>query len=370
MLPNILLSPNLSDRHNVAFWRSSVSPHSPSNIATSGITQPAMLAEAVVQVGKKLKATERRTWYQKMLPALIRHHQWLYSERDPRNNGLVLQIHPWETGLDNTPPWMSLIHRGSMPNWIKVVRSLHLDKVMGLMRKDYRFALPGQRLSTIDGLSLYSIQRMLRRHRYDINEILKLRIPLIEDVSFNSILARANQHLIDIAEYLRQPLPAELQQSIQLTRSAIVELWDESAGQFYSRNFKTKKLIRTPSIGTLLPLYSGCISKQQATKLVALLKNDDFFNTTFPAPSVPVNSRWFSQHLYWQGPTWVNTNWLIIDGLERYGFDEEARHIRRQTIKLISKNGPYEYFSPKDGTPAGAANFSWTAALTLDLLNR
>jgi hypothetical protein len=37
---------------------------------------------------------------------------------------------------------------------------------------------------------------------------------------------------------------------------------------------------------------------------------------------------------------------------------------------MVAKSGCAEYFDPLTGEPAGAANFSWTAALTVDLLNR
>ena len=34
---------------------------------------------------------------------------------------------------------------------------------------------------------------------------------------------------------------------------------------------------------------------------------------------------------------------------------------------MVTKAGSYEYFDPRDGSGAGAANFSWTAALAIDL---
>jgi hypothetical protein len=37
---------------------------------------------------------------------------------------------------------------------------------------------------------------------------------------------------------------------------------------------------------------------------------------------------------------------------------------------MVAGHGFYEYFNPLNGRGAGAANFSWTAALTIDLLKR
>lgn len=368
MLPHMILSKGRFKRHSISFWRSSVSPLSPDYAATSGMTQPPVLAEAVMKVGEKLPKDERRVWYLNVYPALLAYHEWLYKERDPKHTGLVFQIHPWETGLDNTPPWMEVIHAHAMPMWIQFMQATGLYKVIGSFRKDAKFTLPGERLSTLDALSLYSIQRRLRRNQYDIRKIRKHSDLLIEDISFNSIFIRANQHLTHIAKTIGKPLPEKLQENMKKTEEALDSLWDEYSGQYYSRDTTTGRLIKVPSIGTLLPLYAGTITKQRAEQLVSLLKNRHVFGATYAVPSVPLNSDWFQPHLYWQGPTWVNMNWLMIDGLKRYGFDKEAAQLTKQTIELVQKNGPSEYFSPIDGSPAGAKNFSWTAALTLDLL--
>jgi glycogen debranching enzyme len=148
------------------------------------------------------------------------------------------------------------------------------------------------------------------------------------------------------------------------------ELWDEQSGQYFSRSFVGHKLIEEETIATLMPLYSGAISKEKAARLVDILRKRRRFATDWPIPSVPINSPYFDPNKYWQGPTWVNTNWLIIQGLERYGYTEEAKLISERTIELVRNGGPSEYFNPLNGEPVGAANFSWTAALTIDLLNK
>lgn len=369
MIPNMVLTPSRIPTQASTFWRSSLSPYSPDDIETSGITQPPLLAEAIIKIGDKLSKTERRIWYQQVYPALLKYHQWLYAERDPHNEGLVLQIHPWETGLDNTPPWIYELQEHRTPLWIRIIGFLHLDTPIGLLRKDSFLSLPGERISTLNALAYYSIQRRLRRKQYNIQDILKHAELAIEDISFNAILVRANQHFKTIAKSINKQIPKELLKSFNKTDEAFEQLWDAYTGQYYSRNFVTHKLIKVGSIGTLLPLYGGTITKERAKQLVDLLNNKNLFNSQYPVPTVPLNSEWFDEHRYWQGPTWVNTNWLIIDGLLRYGYKKEAEHIRMQTLKLIASNGSREYFSPIDGSPAGAYNFSWSAALTIDLLN-
>src|SRR5690606_34485120 len=160
-----------------------------------------------------------------------------------------------------------------------------------------------------------------------------------EDVNFNSIFIRANSHLRDIADFLKVDLPEELLERMQKTESAFAALWDPYSRQYYSREFVTHRLLKESTIGTLMPLYAGCISKERAKKLVKMLEDKHVFGTNYPVPSVPVNSEWFKQHTYWQGPSWVNTNWLIIDGLKRYGFDEHAAALTESTLEMVRMSG-------------------------------
>lgn len=367
MLPNMIFADGAEFARERSIWNSAINPNSPDTIATSGITQPPMLAEAVVQIGNKLKKAERRTWYKQMYPHILAYHQWLYAERDPHNEGLVLQIHPWETGLDNTPPWMSEMHAHQLAIWIQLVKKLHLGRVFNIFRRDTQRIPAAERINVIDALGLFSTQRRLRRKGYDINRVLRRSLFSIEDLTFNSILIRANQHLQDIAAFLKEELPEDFVTHVTQTEHALDQLWDAYSGQYYSRDFVTHTLIKEPSIATLMPLYAGTISHDRAKQLVRLLENQHVFGTDYPVASVPISSSWFDPDGYWQGPTWVNTNWLIIDGLKRMGYADHAEALRQSTLDLVKQHGFYEYYNPLNGEPAGAPNFSWTAALAIDL---
>ena len=189
-------------------------------------------------------------------------------------------------------------------------------------------------------------------------------------VSFNCIFIRANTRLQDIARFCHRELPEDLLARMTKTEAALEQLWDEYAGTYWSRDFVTHKLLKQPSIATLMPLYAGCISKDRAAKLVAMLENRHMFGPEFPIPSVPLDSPKYDSNRYWQGPTWVNTNWLIIDGLRRYGYNDHANALTESTLEMVDKNGFAEYFNPETGAPLGARNFAWTAALVLDMVQQ
>jgi neutral trehalase len=368
MVPSIIFSMEnqyFADRN---FWKSWASKDSPENIATSGITQPPLLAEAIWRIGQNMPATNRQIFFKKYLPKLIKYHSWLYQERDPHEEGLTLQIHPYETGLDNTPPWMQQLREHSRPFWIAMVEKLKLDKFLNVARRDTRHLPPEQRMTNVEALMLWDSVKRLRRKHYDINKIYHRPLFAIEDVAFNSIFIRNNQIIKDIALECRVKLGQNLLAKFKKSEQALEELWDETYAIYLSRDFLANKLIREPTIASLLPLYAGTIKKERADKLVKILTNDHSFWLKYPVPSVPKNLRSFDQNRYWQGPTWVNTNWLLIDGLARMGYQKEADHIKARTIELVDKEGMWEYFNPHTGQGLGSDNFSWTAALVIDLL--
>lgn len=368
MLPNIIFRDDPIYRTDRNIWRSWLNPFAPDDVTTTGITQPPMLAEAVVMIGSKLAWPERRSWYRQMFPAIVAYHEWLYKERDPHGEGLILQIHPWETGLDNTPPWMAELHEHLLPLWIRMIQTLKLGVIINLFRRDTKSVPMDERFSAIEAVAMYDIQRRLRRKGYNIQKILNHSLFTIEDLSFNSIFIRANSHLREIAKSLREELSEDLLKKMEKTEKTFEDLWDPYSAQYYSRDFITHRLLKVPSIATLLPLYAGSISQERADQLVRQLENEHAFGPAYPVPSVPVNSFWFKPKGYWQGPTWVNTNWLIIEGLKRYGFKDHAAALCESTIEMDKKSGFSEYFDPLTGEPAGAENFSWTASLTIDLL--
>jgi neutral trehalase len=191
---------------------------------------------------------------------------------------------------------------------------------------------------------------------------------VIEDLAFNAILAVANQALARLADEVDVELPADLRRAAAVTEASLDELWDESAGQYYSRDATSGALIRISTVATFAPLWAAVVPPRRAEALVGLLTGGGFW-PRFPVPSVPTDAPQFEPERYWKGPTWVNTNWIAIQGLRRSGATAAADDLARRTIELVGARGCFEYFSPLVGTGFGAGSFSWTAALVLELLD-
>jgi len=368
MLPHMIFAEGRRDLGTKRIWQSRKRPAAPREVETSCITQPPLAAVAAWYVAEALPSPDRRAFLTELFPKLLDYHHWLYRERDPRQRGLVTLIHPWECGLDTTPPWMRELRRMRAPWWMRVALRLRLVRLVRFFRTDTKFAPAAERASAADGLRMLVLARHVKRHGFDLARMPREGSVLIEDLAFNALLAVANRSLEEIARELDQDIEPELDRRFRSTKVALEELWDEPTGQYYSRNAVTDELLDIPTVATFLPLWAGTASPPRVTRLVRRLQEPSGFWPRFPVPSVPTDARQFDDDRYWKGPTWVNMNWAITEGLRRAGATDVADELRLRTLDLVDRAGTAEYFSALDGRGFGARDFSWTAALTLDLL--
>ena len=77
----------------------------PPGVRTSGITQPPVAAIAAEYIARADPSQEVLNGLRRLYPKLIDSHRFLLVERDPESTGLACQLHPWETGMDNSPRW-------------------------------------------------------------------------------------------------------------------------------------------------------------------------------------------------------------------------------------------------------------------------
>ncbi|MCJ7673218.1 MAG: glycoside hydrolase [Acidimicrobiia bacterium] len=368
MLPHMIFADDVSDVGSERIWQSRKNPLAPRDVATSCITQPPIAAIAAWHIGQDLPADERRGFLAEALPKLVAYHSWLYRERDLQERGLVTLIHPWECGLDTTPPWMRSLRRMSKPWWLRAALKLRLSRVARFFRRDTRYAPAAERLSDDDGLRMLVLAHRAKRYDFELRRMPPKQSVLIEDLAFNSFLIVANRALTQIAGELDVAIDPELEHHFPATVAALDELWDESTGQYYSRNAITGALLEVPTVATFLPLWAD-VPPDRAARLVGHLADDSGYWPRYPVPSVPTDHRAFDAHRYWKGPTWVNMNWAIIQGLRECGAADVADELRSRTLDLTDQHGVAEYFSSLTGEGIGAENFSWTAALVLDLLD-
>jgi hypothetical protein len=336
-------------------WQSRRHPDAPRDVATSCITQPPIAAVAVERVAHALPAEDRGAFLDELVPELVAYHQWLFRERTLDGSPLITLIHPWESGLDSTPPWMRALREWQMPWWLRTAERLHLARILRSLRYDTRYLPATERASDDDGLRMLALAVHLKRYDFSLRALPRERSVLVEDVGFNAMFAAANQALTRLGE-------TSLTDEIARQRAAIDTLWHEPTQQYCSRDAVTHAPLPEPTVAGFLPLFAGV----GRPDLLQHLRTDANW-PAYPVPSVPVGTDDFQESRYWKGPTWVNTNWMIVRGLEHLGESALADDLRRRTLALVDGHGFSEYFSPLSGEGHGADAFSWTAALAVDL---
>lgn len=153
------------------------------------------------------------------------------------------------------------------------------------------------------------------------------------------------------------------------TLALLLAMWDGS--RFRARG--ETGISPTDAVVGLLPLLTGRLEKAIATALRDRLSDPDAYATPWGVPTVAVDDSEFSPERMWRGPSWVNVNALLVDGLLTNGFVAEARELAERTIAMVvHAGGPHEYVNPVTGHKAERAtsSFGWSAALVVDLAVR
>jgi len=297
----------------------------------SSITQPPLIAIAANLVFER---SQDRSFLSRIYAQVGAYHDWFDRRRDPDGDGLVCLIHPWEAGGDVLPRW----DRGMkfVPFEHEAARTL-------------RIALAG----------------VLTEYDADPVALAEHGWFHVETMDFNAIRAADMEAMAEIAGTLGKPEEsAYWQRRAEAIREAfrarmIVE------GLPYDLEGLDERPILQASAGQFMTLFGGCPTMEQAERLVNQLQESRFW-TPYPVPTSPTDAETFAPELYWRGNVWPSVNWLIYQGLRRYGFHEVANELAARSMAMLAQSGFWEFYHPLTGQGLGGKNFSW-AALILDM---
>lgn len=192
----------------------------------------------------------------------------------------------------------------------------------------------------------------------------------VESPDLNTYLYLQQETLSKIANVLGEKKDAEMwsQRADALLKQLIRLKWDAKAGLFWATHNGKRINVVTPF--NLYPLITGQMPPEIAARLVEHLTDESKFWPRYPIPTVALDDPKHDPLQMWRGPTWVNINYLFIEGLQRSGYTEVARELCRRTLDLIAGQPDiYEYYHPQTGAnpPKAASIFGWSAAIHIDL---
>lgn len=192
----------------------------------------------------------------------------------------------------------------------------------------------------------------------------------VESPDLNTYLCLQQESLARIAQVVGERGDAESWAALSdaMTERMVSRMWDAEAGLFWARKNGRPINVRTPF--NLFPLITGRMPPEIADRLVGHLTDEKQFWPRFPVPTVALDDPKFDPFQMWRGPTWVNVNYLLIEGLQRSGYPSVAAELRRRTLALIQQHADiYEYYHPETGEnpPKAASVFGWSSAVYIDL---
>ena len=192
----------------------------------------------------------------------------------------------------------------------------------------------------------------------------------VEAPDLNTYLYLQQESLAKIASAIGKQEDVEMWRgrAEAMARRLVEHAWDAESGFFWARRNDSRVNVRTPF--NLFPLITGQMPPEIAERLVTHLTDERQFWTRYPVPSVALDDPKYTHGKMWRGPTWVNVNYLLIEGLQRSGYPDLAHELRRRTLDLInSRDDIYEYYDPITGEnpPSAASMFGWSSAVFIDL---
>jgi glycogen debranching enzyme len=331
-----------------AFWDSDVG-----GVATSGLTQPPLHARAALEVARR--SSDGPAFLRRVFPRLAAQHAYLATRRDAAGGGLAAIVHPWESGLDNSPAWDDPLAAVELPP----------EGVEPYERQDRRHVDAAERPDDDAYDRFVHLARTYRDRGYADDGSSQF---LIEDPLFNAIWLWSTHALAEIAELVGEDPAPHRVAAARIHEGLVSRLWNGE--RFLARDLRTDRLIDKRTVLSLAPLLDPDLGADVAGAVAAELASAHFRGPEgLGVASFDILAPEFESRRYWRGPIWANLNWLLGRGLRQQGLDEQAEALDRTTLELVTRSGMREYYDPLTGDGLGAADFSWTAAAVLDILH-
>ncbi|SMF28315.1 Glycogen debranching enzyme [Alteromonadaceae bacterium Bs31] len=178
-------------------------------------------------------------------------------------------------------------------------------------------------------------------------------------------------------------------EAVELLQNIRLHNWDPRDGFYYSVDLNLKP-VEKPQIESLQPgklyfhvgqprnydcliqrfsvwsgfmaMWAGIATSEQAKIMVERHFHDKrSFNSVSGIRSLSPLEKMYDTRASgnpssWNGPVWINVNYLVFKGMLNYGFEDEARELAEKTILLLGRDferfgGLHEYYLPDNGEP-------------------
>ncbi len=319
----------------------------------SCISQPPVAAITLRLLFDLTKDIKRAT---RLIEPLQRWHDWWLNTRDPEGRGEPVIVHPWETGRDNSVEWDDALDRAP-------VSTTEFERV------DTGFVAAEQRPTKKHYATYIGLIEQFKTMGYEQRRMAQASGFRVNDPGVSSILAAACYDLGDVAAKCGNPGAAERAKAQSETIADALDDRRDSDGRVWTENLMNDQTIKRYTVGLGIQLIQPVLDDPVVTTLMADVLTGPVASRWGVASTSPEDPA-FEPVNYWRGPVWASASWLVVQGMLRHGKTGEARELSNRILAAVTTGGFNEYHEPTTGEGIGGGAFSWTAAVTLDLLAR
>jgi alpha,alpha-trehalase len=289
-------------------------------------SQPPFLTQMILNV---YRAKRDRNWLSSTVPAIEKYYRyWTTEPHLTKETGLSRYFDSGE---------------GPAPEVLSDERDAqgrtHYDRVKEYYRthevKDYDVSQYYDKEKDQLTPLFYTGDRSMRESGFDpSNRFGPFNIDIIhyDPVCLNSLLYLMETDTAEIMTTLGRPRDARiwLARAEERRRTMNRLMWDEKDGLYYDYDFVTKTVRRYPFATTFYPLWVGIADRKQAARVVSnlhLLERGGGLQTSS-----------YESGSQWDAPFgWAPLQMIAVEGLRRYGYQEEADRITANFLSLILK---------------------------------
>ena len=181
-----------------------------------------------------------------------------------------------------------------------------------------------------------------------------------ESVDLNCMLVMEAKSLEKMAKVLGLKSEAKSWRKDYSKRSELINktFWDPADHFYYNVNkkdnsftYKKRNDLKRKEIIGFLPLWAGIVDKRQAKYLVKHLTDTASFWRQYGVPSLAANDSYYNPRGYWNGPVWIQWDYLIERGLLDYGYKgiakELVQRVKKNMIEVLkSDHELWEFYDP------------------------
>lgn len=154
-------------------------------------------------------------------------------------------------------------------------------------------------------------------------------------------------------------------------------MWNRLKGLYYDYNYKKNKNSPVASLASYVPLWAGMVTKSRAAILVKSLRRFEAEGGLVTTDgTVLAKSITQKVPIQWAYPNgWAPLHFFVVQGLRRYGYDEEARRIALKWVRTNNNwfqhnNVFLEKYNviqpnkhPTEGLYPSQTGFGWTNSI-------